>query len=60
MTESIKVKKWISLGIIATALLLLPRRSSRKSDMDLSNKNNAKSDSNINSVQNVNNGKVMK
>ena len=60
MTESIKVKKWISLGIIPTALLLLPRRSSQKPDMDLSNKNNAKSDSNINSIQNVNNGKVMK
>ncbi|WP_352259291.1 hypothetical protein [Psychrobacter sp. TB55-MNA-CIBAN-0194] len=60
MTESIKVKKWVSLGVIATALLLLPRRSSRKSDMDLLNKNNAKSDSSINSSQNANNGKEMK
>jgi len=50
VTENIKVKKWVSLGIIATALLLLPRRSSRKSDMDLSNKNNAKSDNNSTNI----------
>ena len=41
----IKAKKWVSLGIIATALLLVPRRSSRQSDTKLSHKKNEKSDS---------------
>jgi len=45
VTGNIKVKKWISLGIIATTLLLVPRRSSRKSDTELSHKKNAKPDS---------------
>jgi hypothetical protein len=55
MTDSIKAKKWISLGIIATALLLVPRRSSRKTDINPHNNKNTKPDSNVSSIQNANN-----
>ncbi len=31
-------KKWVLLAAVATALLIVPRRSSRKADITLSNK----------------------
>lgn len=37
-------KKRIFLGVIATALLLIPRRSSRKNDTEISNQHNEKVD----------------
>ena len=35
-----KKKKWLALSAIAMALLLIPRRSSKKADSKLSNHNN--------------------
>lgn len=35
-------KKWFFLGTVATALLVIPRRSSKKADAVLSDKQNIK------------------
>ena len=35
-----KKKKWLALSAVAMALLLIPRRSSKKADSKLSNRNN--------------------
>ena len=37
-------KNWIVLAAVATALLLIPRRSSRKADATLSDKKNVDAD----------------
>lgn len=34
-----KKKKWLALSVVAMALLLIPRRSSKKADSQLSNHN---------------------
>lgn len=42
MAEHINKKKWLVLGAVATALLIIPRRSSRKTETELSNINRKK------------------
>lgn len=34
MAEHINKKKWLVLGAVATALLIIPRRSSRKTETE--------------------------
>ncbi|MFK4002146.1 hypothetical protein ACI2I3_12455 [Psychrobacter namhaensis] len=47
MTSHPNTKKWLILGVIATGLLVIPRRSSQKADINLSDKNTVKTKSNI-------------
>lgn len=39
-------KKWILLAAVATALLVIPRRSSRQADITLSDKKNINANNN--------------
>ena len=51
-------KNWVVLAAVATALLLIPRRSSRKADVTLSDKKNVDADkdyANNNDAINTNN-----
>jgi hypothetical protein len=47
LTSYSNTKKWLILGVIASGLLVIPRRSSQKSDINLSDKNTVKTKSNI-------------
>jgi len=47
LTGHPNTKKWLILGVIATGLLVIPRRSSQKADISLSEKNAVKTKSNI-------------
>lgn len=40
MTSHTRNKKWLLMGTMATALLLIPRRSSKKADPILSDSSN--------------------
>jgi len=56
--SSKNTKNWVVLAAVATALLLIPRRSSRKADATLSDKKNVDADkdyANNNDAINTNN-----
>jgi hypothetical protein len=42
MAKQKNLKKWFVLSAVATALLVIPRRSSRKADIEVSNKDDMK------------------
>lgn len=40
MTSANNTKKWLTLGLVGMALLLIPRRSSKRAEQPLSKKSN--------------------
>lgn len=50
MAEHINKKKWLVLGAVATALLIIPRRSSRKTELYNINKKKNTETSNAESM----------
>ncbi|CAN6961352.1 MULTISPECIES: hypothetical protein [Psychrobacter] len=48
MAQRINKKRWLMLGAVATALLLIPRRSSQRADSSLQNDTKNKTNNNSN------------
>ena len=51
MTEDKNTKKWLLLSVAATALLLIPRRSSRKDNTKTVSNHDTVSESSINDTR---------
>ncbi|WP_394124890.1 hypothetical protein [Psychrobacter nivimaris] len=51
MTDDKNTKKWLLLSVAATALLLIPRRSSRKDNTKTVNNHDTVSESSINDAR---------